>query len=209
VRLLVVLPLAAAFGSGCGSPEPVLTAVEPPKSVEQIAARRAAQELHASPAAMDVAYHRAPGVYVDARYFGGRSYRAVRAEVEEQLGAVTAEREASPVAREIVFERGTLRLMGDVIQMIDVNLPEPTRRSEALTMLGFPTAVGEYKALALEFRLLNVWGFRRLRFFRVKGPGKVVARDEEEIDHVQAWKFSEDDAPARAAAGPGAAPLTP
>ena len=49
--------------------------------------------------------------------------------------------------------------------------------------LGFPPATRDYQALSLEFRLLNSWGFRRLRFFR-------AARGSEDVVKVQAWKYA-------------------
>lgn len=165
---------------------PVLGAVEPPPTVEEVAARRAAAELRVTPANIDATYVKPEGVYIDARHFGGRSYRSARAEVEQQLGAVIEEREAAAGDREIVFERGTLRLSGDTIQMIEVPLPEPARRTEALGQLGFPPATDEYQSLSLEFRLLNAWGFRRIRLFR-------VARGAEEVTRVQVWRFSDGD----------------
>ncbi|MDP2309995.1 MAG: hypothetical protein Q8P18_28510 [Pseudomonadota bacterium] len=168
----------------CADPETVLRAVEPPATAEEVAARRAAAELRVTPANLDATYVKPTGVYVDARHFGGRSYRSARADVEEQLGAVIEEREVPAGGRELVFERGTLRLSGDTIQMIEVPLPEPVRRTEALGLLGFPPATDEYQSLSLEFRLLNAWGFRRIRLFR-------VARGAEEVTRVQVWRFSE------------------
>ena len=94
------------------------------------------------------------------------------------------ERDLGGATREVLFERGTLRLSGDTIQMIEVLLPEPARRTEALAQLGFPPATDEYQSLSLEFRLLNAWGFRRIRLFR-------ASRGAEEIMRVQAWRFSD------------------
>lgn len=170
----------------CGDPEPVIQAVAPPRTPTQIAEERARAELRTSPANVEATYVKPEGVYVDARYLGGRQYDAVRAEIEQQLGAVLEDRPATEKAREIVFERGSLRVVDGAVQMVEVPLPEPVRRSEALALLGFPPATGEYKAFALEYRLLNEWGFRRLRFVR-------AARGSEEITSVQAWKFSEAD----------------
>ncbi|MDP2311595.1 MAG: hypothetical protein Q8P41_01715 [Pseudomonadota bacterium] len=175
-----------AFLLACNDPEPVLRAVEAPASVEEVAERRAAAELRATPANIDATYEKPAGVYIDARHLGGRSYRSARAEVEQQLGAVIEEREVQGGAKEVVFERGTLRLAGDTIQMVDVPLPEPLRRTEALGVLGFPPATGEYQSLSLEFRLLNTWGFRRIRLYR-------TARGSEEIARVEAWRFSDGD----------------
>lgn len=168
----------------CDGSEPVLRAVAPPATVEEVATRRAAAELRVTPANIDATYVKPPGVYIDARHFGGRSYRSARAEVEQQLGAVIEDRALTRDDREVVFERGTLRLSGDTIQMIEVPLPDPVRRTEALGQLGFPPATEEYQSLSLEFRLLNAWGFRRIRLFR-------VARGAEEVTRVQVWRFSD------------------
>lgn len=168
----------------CGDPAPVMQAVQPATTPEAIAEKRAAAELRASPANVEATYAKPEGVYVDAHFLGGRSYDAVRAEVEAQLGAVVEEREGVSGGREIVFERGTLRIVDGRIQMVEVPLPEPVRRTAALGMLGFPPATGDYKALALEFRLVNEWGFRRLRLVR-------AARGSEDVVRVQAWKFSD------------------
>ncbi len=168
----------------CGDPAPVMLAVEPPRTPEAVAEKRAAAELRASPANVEATYTKPEGVYVDARFLGGRRYDAVRAEIEQQLGAVVEERDELSGGREIVFERGTLRLVDGRIQMVEVPLPQPVRRSEALALVGFPPAVGEYKAFTLEYRLVNEWGFRRLRLVR-------AARDSEDIVRVQAWKFSD------------------
>ncbi len=173
-----------SFLFACNDPEPVLRAIEAPPTVEEVAERRAASELRVTPANLDATYEKPAFVYVDARHLGGRSFRSARAEIEQQLGAVIEERPVSATTKEVVFERGTLRLVGDTIQMIEVPLPEAVRRTEALGQLGFPPATDEYQALALEFRLLNSWGFRRIRLFR-------VARGSEEIARVQAWRFSD------------------
>lgn len=168
----------------CGDPDPVLSAVPKPVTAEEVGERRAAAELKVTPANIDATYVKPAGVYVDARHFGGRNYRTARAEVEQQLGAVLEERDLGGATREVLFERGTLRLSGDTIQMIEVLLPEPARRTEALAQLGFPPATDEYRSLSLEFRLLNAWGFRRIRLFR-------ASRGAEEIMRVQAWRFSD------------------
>ncbi|MFN7147103.1 MAG: hypothetical protein ACK4YP_25260, partial [Myxococcota bacterium] len=122
--------------AACGDPEPVLQAVTPPRTPEEVAEQRERAELRASPANLDASYTKAEGVYVDARYLGGRRYDAVRAEIEQQLGAVVEEREAPGGAREVVFERGSLRLSGGTIQMVDVPLPEPVRRCVTCSSAG-------------------------------------------------------------------------
>lgn len=169
----------------CGSPEPVLRAVQPTPEAEVVAERRKEAELKATPAAVDARYVKPEGVYVDARYLGGRPWRTVRADVEEQLGAVIEEREAAGGGLEVVLERGTIRLSDARIQMVEVPLPELMRRSDAMAALGFPPPTRDYQPFSLEFRLLNEWGFRRIRFFRAE-PGS------EDIVKVQAWKFTAD-----------------
>ena len=71
--------------------------------------------------------------------------------------------------------------------MLDIPLPEPMRRDEALRSLGFPDlAPRDYNVLTLEYRLTNAWDFRRLRFSRAE-PGS------DRIDRVEAWKRSPTD----------------
>ncbi len=166
---------------GCGEPEPVVSGV--PQTPEDAAERRKAAELRASPAAIDAAYERAEGVYVDLRYLGGRSYTGVREEVEAQLGAVLEEEELSTLdGREVRLERGTLRVVDGIIYMLDIPLPAPVRRTEALALLGLPAATKDYVLLTTEFRLTNSWGYRRIRFFRTE-------RDGQQVDRVEAWRF--------------------
>ncbi len=169
----------------CGTPEPVLRAVEPTPAAEAVAERRQEAELRATPEVIDVRYVKPEGVYVDVRYLAGRQWRSVRAEVEEQLGAVVEEREGAGGGQEVLLERGTIRLHDERIQMVEVPLPEPMRRSDAMAVLGLPPPTREYQAFSMEFRLLNQWGFRRIRFIRVE-PGS------EDIAKVQAWKFTAD-----------------
>jgi hypothetical protein len=170
----------------CGDPEPVLQAVEPARTPAQVAEARAAAELRTTPRNAEVTYTKAEGVYVDAFFLGGRRYDAVRAEIEHQLGALVEERPGEGKIVELLFERGTLRLHDGAVHMVEVPLPEPVRRTEALGLLGFPPAVQEYKSFALEFRLLNERGFRRIRLFRQE-------RGSEDIVRVQAWKFADSD----------------
>ena len=69
----------------------------------------------------------------------------------------------------------------DRIYMIDVPLPEPLRRTEALVVVGFPAAVRDDTDLALEYRISNAWGFRRIRLIR-------AARGAEDISRVECWR---------------------
>lgn len=180
--LAVVLPLLLA----CGSDEPVLSGVAPPVPIPSIEAAEGTAEAapaDGAEAAPDgpTVYQRAEGVYVDARYLGGKRYREVRDEVAAQLGALqSAEDLPGDNGREMVFERGNLRLIDDQIILVEVPLPTPLRRTEALAILGFPPATGRYLILHREFRLNHVWGFRRLRMMREN-------RNSENVIRVQAW----------------------
>lgn len=170
----------------CGEPEPVVRGVPRATTVAEVAERRAAEELRATPANVDVTYTKPDGVWVDVRYFGGRTWEGARAEAERQLGAVLEEEERPDGDREVRLERGTVRLRDGRIVMVEVTLPEPLRRSESLAALGFPPTADRYLALALEYRLTNAWGFRRIRLIRAE-------RDSEDIVRVQAWKAAPSD----------------
>lgn len=165
----------------CTTPTPVVQGIHPSETTEQITARRKQQELRASPQNLVVNYEKAEGVYIDVRYFGGKAYNDVRAALGEQLGALLSEKDLGEQGEEMSFERARLRMKDGKIYMLEVPLPEPLRRTEALGVLGFPPADREYMNLTLEFRLNNAWGFRRIRFLRAE-------RDGEEISSVQAWK---------------------
>lgn len=170
----------------CADPEPVVRAVEPPRTAEEVKARREAQERRVNPRAAEGPYTKADGVYVDVRYFAGRRWDVVRGEAEKQLGAVLAESELPGGDREVRLERGTVRLRDGGIILLDVPLPEAMRRGEALAALGLPPTTDRWLALTLEFRLTNAWGFRRIRMER-------AGRDSEDVVRVEAWKVSPSD----------------
>ena len=65
---------------------------------------------------------------------------------------------------------------------IEVPLPEPLRRTEALMVLGLPPVQDAYRAMTFEYRISNVHGFRRIRLFRAEREGETVNR-------VELWKF--------------------
>ena len=179
---LLVLTLA-----GCPAEEPVVKAVVSPKTAEEVQARREAAEGRTRPEHIDATYQKVEGVYIDARYFGGRNYAAIRGEIEAQLGAVAEERDLGDQGREVRFERGTLRVVGELITMIEVPLPENLRRTEALGVLGFPPAISWAEQQPTnEFRLQRQFGFRRIIFHRIQ-PGSEL------VDRVTAWHRSPGD----------------
>lgn len=165
----------------CGSGTPVVQGVKPPQSVEEVTAKRKEQELRATPENLVASYQKAEGVYIDLRFFGGKGYNESREQIGAQFGALLSEKDLGPQGTEMSFERGILRIKDGKIYMMEVPLPEPLRRTEALGVLGFPPATREYLDTTLEFRLNNAWGFRRIRFLKAE-------RNGEEIAKVQAWK---------------------
>ncbi len=161
----------------CGPPEPVVRAVKPTPTVEEIAARREAEELKASPRVLEVGYEKPAGVYIDVAFLGGRRYDHVRAELEGQLGSVREEIDIALAEKEVRFQRGIVRTDSGVLVSFEIPFPEPLRRSEALAALGFPAAdAGRYTDLTFEFRLNNVRGFRRVIFHRAERGGELIDR---------------------------------
>lgn len=172
----------AALLAACTGDEPVVSGVKP-RTVEEVKAKREGQAIAASPRALEVGYEKPEGVYIDVRFLGGRNYTAVRPEIEAQFGALL-ETDDLPEGQgvELAFTRGRLRTLDDTIYMLDIPLPEPMRRDEALRLLGFPDIVPHaYNVLTMEYRLTNVWDFRRLRFFRSDPDG-------DRVDRIEAWK---------------------
>lgn len=175
--MLIALLLA------CFDDAPIVSVVPDPQKVEAAREKREAEELRASPQQIEAGYQKPEGVLVDVRFLGGRTYSLVRDHVANQLGALVEET-ALPgeLGRELRFERATLRVDEDKIQMVEVVLPEPTRRSEALRLTGFPDQVPRnWIQLSGEFRLTNAFEFRRIIFKRA-APGS------EDVVEVQAWK---------------------
>jgi hypothetical protein len=171
------------------SGEPAAPAlVEAPRpTVEQIEKKRKLSEIKSRPnTAAALIYAKPEGVYVDARYLGLQSYSLARGEIDQQLGAIVEQSDLPDgQGQSIRFERGTLRVYNDRIYLVDVPLPEPLRRDQALGVLGFPVlSTASWTGFSGEYRLLNVWGFRRVIFER-KDP------NSEDIVRVQAWRPSE------------------
>ncbi len=164
----------------CTPDAPVVPAVQPP-TAQELTTRREEQQRKATPENLIAVYKKPEGIYVDARYFGGKSYTSVRDQVTEQLGSLQDNQDLGDQGKELSFERGSLRVRDDRIYMIDVPLPEPLRRTEALAVVGFPAAVRDDTDLALEYRISNAWGFRRIRLIR-------AARGAEDISRVECWR---------------------
>lgn len=168
---------------GCSGDEPVVSGVPQPTTAEAVREEREEREARASPKYVEASYQKPEGVLIDVRYLGGRDYQAVRGEVAEQLGGLVESVELPEgQGKELRFERATVRVVDGAIYMFDVALDPPVRRDQALVKLGFPDSIPkEYTVLPREFRATHVWGFRRLRFFRVEQGSELIER-------VQAWK---------------------
>ncbi len=173
----------------CFNDEPVVSVVPDPEKVEAAREKRLTEETRASPQQIEAGYQKADGVWVDVRFLGGRAYSLVREHVARQLGALIEETPLpGGVGKALRFERGLLRVQNDRIEMIEVKLPEPVRRSEALRLTGFPDQVPRnWIILSGEFRLTNAFEFRRIIFTRI-GPGS------EDITTVEAWKTAPGEA---------------
>jgi hypothetical protein len=168
-----------------GSDEPLVRAVEPPRpTAEAIAEKRQREELRTSPRGVEINYQKPAGVYVDVHFLGGRKLTNVRDIVAEQLGSLLQEKAEDDGVRRLTFERGEVKLIDDELAVVDVPLPEPLRRSEALALLGFSPLADRYLALTFEFRVTQYQGFRRLVLHR-------VAREAEEVERITAYKRQE------------------
>jgi len=132
-------------------------------------------------------YALAEGVLVDVQYLAGRNWEAVRDEVGRQMGAV---QEASDLPRQegrlIRLERGEVEIRDDRICRIKVLLPEPRRRSGALSAVGLPVHVDNWMATHREFRLRWTWNFERIRMGR-------ASAESEEVVWVEARRWDPRD----------------
>ncbi|MCB9777768.1 MAG: hypothetical protein H6742_04325 [Alphaproteobacteria bacterium] len=167
--------------TACTSEEPVLRGVpDEPLLVAQPTAVDLARRIEAPDDTRQ--YEKPAGVYIDVAWLGGRAFKDHREVISDQLGGlVQAQDLAAGDGQELVFERGTVRVLDGDIYMIDVALPAPLRRTEALASVGFPPHTGRWVTLHREYRLNNVWDFRRLRLTRVDS-------EQELVDRIQAWK---------------------
>ncbi len=181
------LPLVLLFVACSGEPAAPASIAPPLPTAEQIERDRKLSEIKSRPnTAAALVYVKPEGVYVDARYLGQQSYNVARAEIEQQLGAVVTQTDLpSGQGQLLAFERGSLRVLNDRIYLIDVPLPSPVRRDQALGMCGFPpTTTTAWTSFSGEYRLLNLWGFRRVIFERKEAKSEDVVR-------VQAWRTPE------------------
>lgn len=172
-----------AFWLGCtGADQPTVSAVRPPPpTVEEVAAKREAEELRASPRNLEVNYVKPEGVYVDVHFLGGRRWENVRDIVVDQLGALLEESLDNQDREVKRLERGTLTLDDGEIDVIVVPLPEPMRRADAMVACGFSGLADRYLSFTHEFRVTQFQGYRRVVLHR-------VAKNDDLVDRITAQK---------------------
>lgn len=179
------MALAVLLLACWGSDEPLVRAVDAPVvTPAQIEAKREAEELRSTPRIMEVNYKKPEGVYIDVQFMGGRKVDNIRDIIADQLGSLAEQSEPVDGKQTLVFERGELKTVDGTIMVIDVPLPEPVRRTEALVLAGFSPRVDKYLAFTKEFRVVQWQDFRRIVLYR-------VAPNAEEVNRISADKRQE------------------
>jgi hypothetical protein len=155
----------------------------PARTAEEIAEKRAREELRTSPRVLEVEYQRPEGVYVDAAFFGGRRTEGVAEALGAQLGALRESRPEIDGLQEVVYEGGSVKLRAGTVAVLDVPLPTPRTRDEALLATGFkPHLVQRWGELTHEFRVRHLQDFDRVVLHRSEPGGPLV-------DRVTAYRF--------------------
>jgi hypothetical protein len=165
---------------GCVDEEPVLIGIPQ----EALLNGQAEETKPGAPAAKPpVHYKKSKAVYVDVRFLGGKPFLQVRDILTDQLGPLQGHQQIDSKAGEsLEFLRGSVRVIKGTVAMLNIPLPEPLRRAEALEALGFPPYVGGYTIFHREYRLHHEWGFRRIRLKRED-------RRSERVIEVEAWRW--------------------
>ena len=155
---------------GCRNADPVLTGIpdKPVLTAEPTDEFSTEAQVERKDDSEVTKYVKPEGVWIDVRHFGGRSFRQNRDRLVTQMGEITSmESLANDRGREIHFATGSLRLLNDKIYLIKVALPESTRRSNALELLGFPPFSDDPVTTHREYRFNHEWDFRRIRMVRL------------------------------------------
>ncbi|MBM4391769.1 MAG: hypothetical protein FJ090_11660 [Deltaproteobacteria bacterium] len=147
-----------------------------PTTPEAVAEKRKAEEVRTSPRNLEVNYEKPRGVYIDVHFLGGRTVDNVAHVIVDQLGTLQEDRDHLEGKHELVYERGTLTTVDGAILVIDVPLPEPLRRAEALATTGFNPLVDNYLSFTREFRVTQFMDFRRIVLKRAEPNGELVNR---------------------------------
>ncbi len=162
---------------GCNE-EPVLTGIEPSSVLKDLPS---AQERIENPT--PTIYQKKQGVYIDVLYLGGSDREMRQGILGAQLGNLQQSIEL-PMRQGIqyIYDKGSVYTFEGRIYRLDIELPEPLRRSQTLQLLGFPEQVDKYLITHREYVLENEWTYRRIRMKR-------QSKDNELVTSVSAWKF--------------------
>ena len=161
---------------GCEPPEPVLSGIPGTPILEDVVEKE-------RPAKPPRIYQKADDVSIDVRHICGKRIEAVKTQIHEQLGEKQSQRKLQGNrGREIQYTRGRIRIHDGIVYMVSVPLNEPLYRREALQLLGFPAFTGGVIRTSREYRINNVWDFRRIRMKR-------TGRDEEKVTEVEVWRW--------------------
>lgn len=170
---------ALIFLACTGPDEPILQAI-PDQNILQD---------HASPTEILAqkerkVYQKPEHIFVDVMFLGGRMLSDSQGLIAEQLGNLQQNYEL-PMGQGLRYEydKGNIQVLDEAIYLIEIPLPEPIRRSEALQLLGFPEQVDKYIITHREYILENSWDFRRIRMKR-------DSKENELVTHFSAWKFN-------------------
>ena len=173
IRFLLVQTLLL----GCNPPEPVLSGIPTAPILDEPV------ENEEAPMAEPKPYIKADNVDVDVRYICGKRLPTIKTQLFEQLGQQQSERLLNGnLGTEIQYTRGRIRIQDNTVYMMSIPLNEPLYRREALQKLGFPPYTGGVIRTSREYRINNVWDFRRIRMKR-------TSRNEEKVTEVEVWRW--------------------
>jgi len=121
------------------------------------------------------AYEKPPGTFVDVKFLCGRTLSEVRDQLSIQMGDIQQIIELDPRdGRELVLERGRVRIKDDTIYMVRVQLQAPLRRSPALQAVGLPLTVRRWNSFTHEFNTRHHAGYDRIRMGRLEPESEAV-----------------------------------
>lgn len=166
--------LWGALSLGCLDDDPVLVALP---DARPATSTPGAEGARAEPAA----YARPAGAYIDAPHLLRTRVAEGRDTLLAQLGPLLETQPLPPGQGQLLrMERGALRVIEQRVYMLQVPLPEPTRRMDVFSLLGLPPPVGEPIQTHRDFRYHNERGTRLIRLVR-------QAPDNELITEVEVW----------------------
>jgi hypothetical protein len=140
-------------------------------------------ENEASVTAVVTSYEKSEDVEVDTQYLLGRHIDEINGVLTAQMGEVTSSVELGRDGVEITLEKGSARLLDDVLYQIRFDLPFVMRRSQALEAVGLPAQVGAWHGNTLDWVVKWSFGMERIRMGR-------ESRGSEHVTWVEVRKFN-------------------